>query len=220
MAKTNQPLLDELSAAQRAAVLEGADAVNTLTDYRRRTFDLWMTVARGVAALCAVADRPGMSRNARKNLLKDNGYGTLNEGTISRLLRMAEHETAIRVWRDTLTENKRESWSSPTSICNRCAAVRKAIAEAKKNKPPRPARATNRSAAVERAIDVVSDYLHGVEDADHRTAVVERLLALARQFEREPTAAKPAAKRKPKASKYAKNLTEAAKTGKPLMMKI
>lgn len=138
MAKTNQPLLDELSDAQRNAVLEGADAIKTLTDYRRRTFDLWMTVARGVAPLCMIADRPGMSRKARKHLLKDNGYDTLNESTISRLKHMAAHETAIRAWRVGLvSDKKRDSWNSPTSICNRCPTVRKAIAAARGNKPPR-----------------------------------------------------------------------------------
>jgi hypothetical protein len=64
-----------------------------------------------------------MSRKARKNLLRDNGYGSLNESTVSRLLLMAKHETAIRIWRDTLTQNKRDSWNSPTSICNRCPFV-------------------------------------------------------------------------------------------------
>ena len=162
MAKTNQPLLDELSDAQRNAVLEGADAIKTLTDYRRRTFDLWMTVARGVAPLCMIADRPGMSRKARKHLLKDNGYGTLNESTISRLKHMAAHETAIRAWRDVdLTDNERERWNSPTSICNRCPAVRQAIAAARGNKPVTPRRTSRRN--VEVAIDTIAEHL---EQAD------------------------------------------------------
>jgi hypothetical protein len=49
---------------------------------------------------------------------------------------MAKYETAIRAWRDTLTPNKRDAWNSLTSMCNRSPAVRKAIAEASKSKPP------------------------------------------------------------------------------------
>jgi hypothetical protein len=173
--KSNQPLLDELTDAQRKAVLDGADAVKELADFRRRTFELWMRVARGVVAICIVADQPGMSRKARKHLLADNGYGTLNEGTVSRLKRMAEHETAIRIWRDTLTQNKRDSWNSPTSICNRCPAVRKAIEADKANKPPRKPRTVNRPLAVERALDTIGDYLHDL-DADNRLVMIERIL--------------------------------------------
>ena len=180
--KTNQPLLDELTDAQHKAVLDGADAVKELADFRRRSFDLWMTVARGVAPLCALADRPGMSRDARKHLLADNGYGTLNEGTVSRLLHMAKLETAIRIWRDTLTQNKRDAWNSPTSICNRCPEVRKAIEADKANKPLRKRRVVNRSAKVESAFDTIDDYLYGIEDADHRASLVERLLNLARKY--------------------------------------
>ena len=207
MRKTNQALLDELTDQQRAAVLDGSDAVRELDDFRRKTFDLWMRIARGVTALCIVADRPGMSRKARLNLFKANGYATLNGGTVSRLLRMAEHETAIRAWRDTLTANKRDSWNSPTSICNRCPAVRQAIAAAKVERPRKP-RATNGSVALERAIDAIGDYLHGVEDAGHRAAVVERLMTLVRQFTVAPEpkpAAKPKAAPKPKAPKASKS---------------
>ena len=145
---TNYPdraLLDELTDAQRNAVLDGAEAIETLGDFKRRSYDLWMTVARGVAPLCELADRPGTSRSARKNLLEDNGYGSLNDGTVSRLLLMAKHETEIRKWRDGISQRKRDSWNSPTSICNRCPALRKAIAEANKNKPPRPPRKTDKS---------------------------------------------------------------------------
>jgi hypothetical protein len=198
MARTNRPELDELTDQQRKAVLDGADALSTLGDFKRRTFDLYMTVARGVAPLCMLADRPGMSRKARKNLLKDNGYGSLNEATVSRLRWMAKLETAIRAWRDTLTQNKRDAWNSPTSICNRCPAVRKAIAEAAKSRPPRKKRTTDSTAAVERAFDVIADYLAAVEDADQRAAWVERISALVRQYGEALAAPAPKAKTKPK----------------------
>lgn len=178
MTKSNQPLLADLSDQQRAAILNGADAVQTLGDFKRRSFDLWMTAAKGVAILCEIADRPGMSRKARKNLLKDNGYGSLNDGTVSRLLLMVRHEPAVRTWRDALTQNKRDSWNAPTSICNRCPAIRKAIAEAAAGKPPRAPRKRNRNLELERALDTVGDFLAGTDDADQRAVMLERLSAL------------------------------------------
>jgi hypothetical protein len=173
VARPNQ--LEELSDQQRQAVLLGADALHQVDAFKRKSFDLWMTAARGVAILCDLA-AARTSRKARKNLLKDNGYGSLNEGTVSRLRWMAKLETAIRTWRDTLTENKRDSWNSPTSICNRCPAVRKAIAEANRTRPPRPKKAVNKPKALESAIDFILDHLHETEDADHRLAILERIL--------------------------------------------
>ena len=198
---TNYPdraLLDELTDAQRNAVLDGAEAIETLGDFKRRSYDLWMTVARGVAPLCELADRPGTSRSARKNLLEDNGYGSLNDGTVSRLLLMAKHETEIRKWRDGISQRKRDSWNSPTSICNRCPALRKAIAEANKNTPPRRPRQTDKSAALERLLDKLLDLIGAVEDIDNRRALVERVTSSVAKLlpETEPT--KPSRKKRGK----------------------
>jgi len=198
---TNYPdraLLDELTDAQRNAVLDGAEAIKTLGDFKRRSYDLWMTVARGVAQLCELADRPGTSRSARKNLLEDNGYGSLNDGTVSRLLLMAKHETEIRKWRDGISQRKRDSWNSPTSICNRCPALRKAIAEANKNKPPRRPRQTDKSAALESLLDKLLDLIGAVEDIDNRRALVERVTSSVAKLlpETEPT--KPSRKKRGK----------------------
>jgi hypothetical protein len=75
---------------------------------------------------------------------------------------------------------------------------------AQKHKPPRKPRVTNRSLVVERALDVIDDYLHGLEDADQRAAIVERLVALASQFEAKPP------KRKAKNAKVQANAKTAA----------
>jgi hypothetical protein len=188
--RSNYPdraLLDELTDAQRNAVLDGAEAIKTLGDFKRRSYDLWMTVARGVAPLCELADRPGTSRSARKNLLEDNGYGSLNDGTVSRLLLMAKHETEVRKWRDGIGQHKRDAWNSPTSICNRCPALRKAIAEANKNKPPRRPRQTDKSAALESLLDKLLDLIGAVEDSDNRRALVERVTSSVAKLLPEPT---------------------------------
>jgi hypothetical protein len=177
------PVLDQLTDAQRAAVLDGADAVETYNDFRRRTFDVFMRIARGVAPLCDWAK--GKSRKARRNTLNETGYRTINESTVSRLLWMAKLETEIRIWRDSLTERKRDTWNSPTSICNRCPAVRKAMAAAKvaakanKRQGSAPAKTkTTVSARFEKALDVIADALHEAEDADLRASMVERIASL------------------------------------------
>jgi hypothetical protein len=169
----DRALLDELTDAQRNAVIDGAGALKELQDFKRRSFDAWMTVARGIAPLCELAARPGTSRKARKNLLKDNGYGSLNEGTVSRLLLMARHETAIRIWRDTLTQNQRDGWNAPTSICNRCPAVRAAMAEAAADRPPRKPRNPSKL-HLEAAIDAIVD---GAAELamDERMAILTRI---------------------------------------------
>jgi hypothetical protein len=168
--RTNRPELDELPDSKRAAILSGADAIKEIADFRRRTFDKWMEVARGLVVLRELADQRS-SRKAFKNLRRDHGYGSLNEATCTRLILMAKHETAIRIWRDSLTDRQRESWNSPTSICQRCPAVRADMAKA----PPRASRKPNRS-ALEPALDIVHDCLEEM-DADNRRAVLERIAA-------------------------------------------
>jgi hypothetical protein len=173
--KTNRPELDDLSDAERSAVLTGADAIVTLKDFARRSFDLWMDIARGVAVLRKLADQRS-SRRAFRSLLRDNGYGSLNDTAASRLVLMAKYETAIRIWRDgELTERQRERWNSPTSICQRCPAVRKAI-EATKGPGLGAARTFIRPRIpFETALDAVTDHLLAVPDADHRAAMIERV---------------------------------------------
>jgi hypothetical protein len=83
--------------------------------------------------------------------------------------------------------------------------VRKAIAEANKNKPARSRKPKNITAEVEKALDLLSDYMHGLHDADVRAVLAERLRAISKEkpdHEPPPTAklkgtAKPKSKAKP-----------------------
>jgi len=220
MARSNRPELDDLTPTQRIAIDDGAKALAEINDFKRLTFDKWMTVARGVAPLCELADRPNMSRTARRTFLNENGYKTLNEGTVSRLLLMAEHETAIRLWRDEpAMKRNRDRWNSPTSICNRCPAVRKVIAEANKNKPPRKPRQASQAIAFETHLDKLLDLIAAVEDADNRQAFIERVtasmtkLALAPPSDDEPTPPKTTKRKRGKADQ-ALNQTLASATAK------
>ena len=87
---------------------------------------------------------------------------------------MAKHETAIHIWRDTLTERQKESWVSPTSVCTRCPTLKKAIAEANKGKPTRRRRASNKS--IEPAIDTIIDHCQELA-TDERMLLVGRILS-------------------------------------------
>ena len=190
MARANE--LEGLTDRQRQDVLLGAEVLKAREDFARKSFDQWMVIARGVAPLCELAK--GKSRKARQRLLKEQGYGSLNPSTVSRLLLMVAHETAIRIWRDGLTQHQRDTWNSPTSLCNRVPALRKTIAEAKAANPPRtPRKRTDRVLVVERAFDTIADYGHALQDADARAVLAERLRKLA-DLVVEEALAKPAAK--------------------------
>src|SRR6516165_9500223 len=95
--RPNRSELEDLTAAQRTAVSEGAVALDNLTG--RASFNAWMQVARGITPLCTLADKPGRSRNARRSLFKEAGYGRLSPSNISRLLHMGRLESQIAIWR-------------------------------------------------------------------------------------------------------------------------
>jgi hypothetical protein len=206
----DRPLLDDLTPTQREAIIDGAAALKEHQEFNRRGFDRWMRIARGVAPLCELADRPGTSRKARKHLLKDQGYGSLNESTVSRLRWMAKLETAIRVWRDTLTPNKRDTWNSPTSICNRCPAVRKAMAEAAKDKPARQRGKGKRNpaAALEAHLDKLLDLIAAVDDLDNRRALIERVTSSVARLLPQDEPPSPSTPIKPKRKSRAKAKAE------------
>ena len=178
--RTNRSELDDLTTAQRTAVSDGAVALDNLTG--RASFNAWMQVARGIVPLCALADKPGRSRNARRSLFKEAGYGSLSAANVSRLLWMGRFESQIAIWRMGLKPRQRDTWNSPATICKRCPEVRKAIEEANKNRPPRqaprPRPAANPVDELERTINRTFDLLNAVGDLDLRRQQIERLSSL------------------------------------------
>jgi hypothetical protein len=190
--RTNRSELDDLTATQRTAISEGAVALENLTG--RASFNAWMQVARGIVPLCALADKPGRSRNARRSLFKEAGYGRLSPSNISRLLHMGRLESQIAIWRMGLKPHQRDTWNSPATICKRCPEVRKAIEEANKNKPPRaarPRRTPDPRDELERAINRVYDLVRVVDDVDLRRSQIDRLITLLGEL-REPERMRPA----------------------------
>jgi hypothetical protein len=197
--RSNRSELDDLTAAQRTAVSEGAHALNGLTG--RASFDAWMQVAKGIVPLCALADKPGRSRSARRSLFKEAGYGSLSQSNISRLLHMGRLESQIRIWRMGLKPRQRDTWNSPATICKRCPEVRKAIEEANKNRPPRPPRprpAVDPEHELDRAINRVFDLLDAVKDSDLRRLQIERLTTLLSELSKEEMEAEPAEAKSPR----------------------
>jgi hypothetical protein len=211
--RPNRSELEDLTAAQRTAVSEGAVALDNLTG--RASFNAWMQVARGITPLAALADKPGRSRNARRSLFKEAGYGRLSESNISRLLHMGRLESHIMIWRTGLTPRQRDTWNSPATICKKCPEVRKAIEEGNKDKPPRQARPPRPPAdpadELERTVNRVFDLLNALEDVDLRRQQIERLITLLSELS-EPEPTKPKRQRKPGGkTKPAPGLTEEGK---------
>lgn len=200
--RTNRSELDDLTATQRTAVSEGAVALDNLTG--RASFNAWMQVARGIVPLCGLADKPGRSRNARRSLFKEAGYGSLSAANVSRLLHMGRLESQIAIWRMGLKPHQRDSWNSPATICKKCPEVRKAIEEANKNKPPRTATRSRPTAdprdELERAVNRVYDLVGAIDDVDLRDSEIDRLITLLRELrEPERTQPKPSKRRAKKA---------------------
>ena len=83
MSKQRHPEQDVLSAYEHKIVEAGREALRSL---RRRTFDHWMVIGRGIKVLRAKADRLGGTKTFRR-LLAQNGYDSLDNSIISKLLK-------------------------------------------------------------------------------------------------------------------------------------
>ena len=124
MSKQRQPELDALSADEHKIVESGREALRSLG---RGTFDVWMVVGRGIKVLRAKADRLGGTKAFRR-LLAKNGYDSLDNSVISKLLKIMDHRRDVEAWRATLSEKQQREWSAPSTIVLHCPifATRKA----------------------------------------------------------------------------------------------
>src|SRR5262249_36812183 len=155
----NVPELGALNPDQRAVVDLGRDAVAAL----KKTFDHWMAIAHGVAVLRKAADTLGGKKTFHR-LLERAGYGVLlrSKAQLTRLVQMAERETPARAWRDTLTDNQKWEWASPSAIFKHCPLFKK-----KTEGDQTPTR-------LEIALDALDDHFHKA-DADGRAVIAERI---------------------------------------------
>jgi len=118
----NAPEVADLNEDQRSEVEKGAEAIAAL----KRTFDDWLAIGRGVAVLRAEAKRRG-GRQTFKQLLDKHGYAVFlgkSKATTSKLLKIVEHEETVCKWRDTLTDDERFAWASPSAIVTHCPALK------------------------------------------------------------------------------------------------
>jgi hypothetical protein len=91
-----------------------------------KTFELWMTVARGVELARAKADRIGR-RNAFQRILEQQGLAAVlgkewpaQKSTASKLLMILKRLPEVTVWRETLDQHYRIAWAAPTTIYKHC----------------------------------------------------------------------------------------------------
>src|SRR5215217_9072380 len=93
MSKERYAELDTLSANEHKIVAGGREALRSLT----RTFDLWMVVGEGIKVLRAKADRLGGTKAFRR-LLVQNGYDSLDNSVISKLLKIMDRRREGEAW--------------------------------------------------------------------------------------------------------------------------
>ena len=122
--KGTDPELDALSANEHKIVAGGREALRSLG---RRTFELWMVVGRGIKVLRAKADRLGGTKAFRRVLVQ-NGYDSLDNSVISKLVKIMDRRREVEAWRATLSEKQQGEWSAPSTIFLHCPifATRKA----------------------------------------------------------------------------------------------
>src|SRR5215207_3597475 len=108
-----------------------------------KTFDNWVTVGRAIDALRRRAKEIG-GKATFKRLLDQQGFGDINPGTITILLKIIDNLPAVVAWHETLAPKQKRQWGSPSSVNRHCPVFAK-------DKPPTPPKSPNVS--VEREIE-------------------------------------------------------------------
>jgi hypothetical protein len=110
---------EDFTDDQRKQLDSGREALSSL----KRTFeDYWIPIARALRILNDKANAEiGRKRRADtfKRLKEEQGFGAIDGATVSRLIKIVEHEAEVRAWRDTLTPQERINWASPGSVYSR-----------------------------------------------------------------------------------------------------
>jgi hypothetical protein len=119
---TNAPESASLTRDEMQVFEAARSAVHTLT----KTFEMWITIARGVQLARAKADRIG-SRGAFQLILEQQAIAPALGSTwnsqkacATKLLRILERLPEIEAWRATLSETKRIQWGAPSTVYTHC----------------------------------------------------------------------------------------------------
>src|SRR3954451_12546207 len=111
----NQPESDTLSADEHKIVEGGRESLRSLA----RTFDLWIVVGDGMKVL-RVESRSYWRQEGVSGLLAKNGYDSLDNAVVTKLLKIMDRRREVEAWRATLSEKQQREWSAPSTIFLHC----------------------------------------------------------------------------------------------------
>ena len=94
---------------------------------KKRTFEAWITIGKGIRILRRRADNIG-GRKTFHRLLAEQGFRIdgpkperqFDKTTATRLLQVMEQETEVRIWHQQLTPMQQAEWASPNAIRRHC----------------------------------------------------------------------------------------------------
>jgi hypothetical protein len=177
MSTKHRPSVDELydrrysNAPESEAVsLDDAtvfEAARSAVVVLKKTFETWVVIGKAVVRARDIADRRGGGKTFMR-LIEQQGLGrVVNKATASTLLRIMDRLGEVTTWHQTLTDRQQIDWAAPTTILKRCPVFAK----------PKPDDAAPkfRPVALDIAVDSVLHHLAGIDDADHKRTVIERI---------------------------------------------
>jgi hypothetical protein len=108
---------------------------------KKRTFEGWITIGKGIRILRRRADHIG-GRKTFHRLLAEQGFRVdgpklerqFDKTTATRLLQVMEQETEVRIWHQQLTPVQQAEWASPNAILRHCPL----FAKPEKNREGKP----------------------------------------------------------------------------------
>jgi hypothetical protein len=133
----NTPGLPALSESE---ALYCEEARTALASLRKKGFDFWVVVARGLKALHDKADAIGGKRTYDR-LREREGLGKtlINKTRSSRLIAIVNNLAEVGKWRDGLTPKQQFEWASPEAVHRHCPIFQKPKPASKTREKPKAA---------------------------------------------------------------------------------
>lgn len=167
----NAPESANLTEDERVEVGAAREAWGSI----KRTFDMWVTIGRGIQRLRAKADAIG-GRRTFQRLMDQNGLGELCspklKAVTTRLLKIMDNLGPVGAWHNQLPPHQRVAWGSPSSVVRHCPVF--ATGKAKPKGDSQPWRMNP-----ERALDAFIDAWRDKPVAQKRAALDRLTKALA-----------------------------------------
>jgi len=120
-----QPNVSTSFSASEDEALEAARAA--WVGLRKRTFEGWIAIGKGIRILRRRADQLG-GRKTFQRLMAEQGFRIdgpkaerqFDKTAATRLLQVMEQETEVRTWHQQLTPVQQAEWASPNAILRHC----------------------------------------------------------------------------------------------------